>query len=100
MKKEIIFPCGDKLVATSDYGHAYGLVIAHEPVDGNGDEKFIDQCKGCTKCDKIVYIRNYRKRLPAKKRITRIPSALVTHRPIWTTKTAPQRPGMVNNSRL
>ena len=68
IQKEIIFPCGDKLVAKSDYGHAYGLVIAHEPVDGEGDEKFIDQCKGCTKCNKIVCIRNYREKATGKKK--------------------------------
>ena len=68
MQKEIIFPCGDKLVATSDYGHAYGLVIAHEPVDGEGGEKIINQCKGCTKCNKIVCIRNYRKKATGKEK--------------------------------
>lgn len=68
MQKEIIFPCGDKLVTTSDYGHAYGLVVAHEPVDGDGDEKFIGQCKGCTKCNKIVCIRNYREKATGKEK--------------------------------
>ena len=68
MQKEIIFPCGDKLVATSDYGHAYGLVVAHEPVDGEDGEKFINQCKGCAKCNKTVCIRNYREKATGKEK--------------------------------
>ncbi len=61
MKKEIIFPCGDNLTAKTDYGHAYGRIIGHEPIDGSIENKnqYAKGCKGCTKCHLLMHTAEY-----------------------------------------
>ena len=61
MKKEIIFPCGDNLTAKADYGHAYGRIIGHEPVDGSieNENQYVKGCKGCTKCHLLTHTAEY-----------------------------------------
>lgn len=59
MEKEIIFPCGNNLTAKADYGYAYGRLIGHKLIDGNGKSQFAEECKGCAKSEKITRTTKY-----------------------------------------
>lgn len=61
MKKEIIFPCGSHLVVKTDYGHAYGRLIGHEPADGSteNENQYVESCKGCAKCHLLTHTAEY-----------------------------------------
>ena len=60
IQKEILFPCGNNLIAQADYGYAFCRQIRHESVDGKDESKFIEECQGCTKGEKITCAACYK----------------------------------------
>ena len=54
MEKEIIFPCGENLIAKADYGYAYGQLIEHKAADKWSESQCIERCKNCNKDRKLL----------------------------------------------